>query len=304
MSLFDKLVVAAIPFMPEFLVWPFSKRYIAGKKLDDAVRIIKELQKEGACATIDLLGEHITKIEESHEARDWYLTILDRIAEDRLDANVSVKPTHMGLHLDKNACEQNIRAIVQKAASYNNFVRIDMEDTPYTDSTLEIYKSIYKDYPNNVGVVIQSYLRRTIDDIQSLMAMKANLRLCKGIYIEPRELAYREHPIIEKNFTFLLDELLKNGNYVGIATHKEDLIWDALKLIYDLKLPREAYEFQMLLGVDEQLRKIIIDAGHKMRIYVPFGEKWFAYSSRRLKENPRVARHVIVNLFHNFFGRK
>ena len=303
MSLFDKIMIATIPFVPESLIWPFSKRYISGKKLDDAVRVIKGLMADGACATIDLLGEHITKKEEAIEAKNTYLKILDRIESERLDANVSVKPTHMGLHLDKAFCLQNIRDIVEKAASKKNFVRIDMEDTPYTTDTLDIYMTLQKDFPNNVGVVIQAYLRRTIDDIQSLMAVKANLRLCKGIYIEPRELAYREHPIIEKNYAFLLRELLTNGNYIGIATHKEELVWEALKLIHELKLPKNKYEFQMLLGVDEQLRKIILNGGHRLRVYVPFGKHWYAYSVRRLKENPRIAHYVIENFFKSLFGR-
>lgn len=296
MSLFDKLVVHTLPLMPEFLVWPFSKRYIAGKKLDDAVRVIKSLMAQGACATTDLLGEHITQLTEATKAKETYLQILDMIEQEKLDANVSVKPTHMGLHLDEEACYQNIREIVQKAKSYGNFVRIDMEDTPYTDQTLHIYERIHDEFPDNVGVVIQAYLRRTADDIVKLMERKANLRLCKGIYVEPRNLAYKDHRLINKNFTFLLRYLLTNGNYVGIATHHEELVLDAMHLIQDLGLPPDKYEFQMLLGVDEQLRQIILDAGHRLRVYVPYGQQWYAYSVRRLKENPQIARHVMKNL--------
>ncbi len=305
MSLFDKLVVNTLPLMPEALVWPVSKRYIAGKTLDDAVRTCRDLMQQGACATFDLLGENIERKEEATAAKDTYLHILDVIKSDKLDANISIKPTQMGLSFkkllgekeSKEFCYQNVRELVKKANALGNFVRIDMEDTPYTSDTLEMYTRLHDEFPKNVGVVIQAYLRRTVDDVQMLMQRKANLRLCKGIYIEPRELAYKTHPLINKNYIFLLQELLKNGNYIGIATHHEELVWGAMRIVHDLKLPKTAYEFQMLLGVDEELRRIILKAGHRLRVYIPYGEQWYAYSVRRLKENPAISRHVIKQFF-------
>jgi proline dehydrogenase len=209
---------------------------------------------------------------------------------------VSIKPTHLGLKIDKEFCYNNIRSIVEEAQKYNNFVRIDMEDHTCTTDTIEIFLRLKKDY-SNVGMVIQSYLRRTTDDLNTLIEQKANLRLCKGIYIEPRPVAYRDPSIINDNFKYGLEKLLGAGCYVGIATHDEKLVWHALSQIDKLKLRREEYEFQMLLGVTEELRDVLVSAGHPLRIYVPFGKHWYAYSMRRLKENPNIARSIIKNIF-------
>ncbi len=231
-------------------------------------------------------------------AAEEYKDILREIDREKLDANVSVKPTHMGLLLDEEFCFNNIRAIVQEAVKFNNFVRIDMEDHTATDQTIDMYLRLKKEFDGHVGTVIQSYMRRTMDDINHLIEHKANLRLCKGIYNEPREVAYKDMFSINDNYNYNLRKLLSNGCYTGIATHDEKLVWYALSVIDELKLDKKDYEFQMLLGVDEQLRDIIVAAGHRMRIYVPYGKDWYAYSVRRLKENPRMAGYILKKILH------
>ena len=299
MRLLDRLVLWSLPFIPKPIVGYFSRHYIAGSELKDAVKVIKELNSRGIMATMDLLGEESMSREKAREAVDEYIRILRTIQKERLDSNVSVKPTQMGLFIDTEFCYQNIRDIVKEAKALNNFVRIDMEDHRATSDTIEIYLKLKEEFGGkHVGTVIQAYLRRTSDDINRLIKENANLRLCKGIYVEPREIAYKDMAIINENYKFNLEKLLKNGCYVGIATHDEKLVWHALKVIEEQGLKKEAYEFQMLLGVDEQLRQIILDAGHRMRIYVPYGQEWYAYSTRRLKENPKMAGYVFKRIFN------
>ncbi len=297
MKWFNKIVAAIVPLLPQSFVWIFSKKYIAGPKLEDAVKATKALMDKGCCATIDVLGEEVKIKEDSLEAVKLYKEVLDVIEKEKLDANISVKPTHMGLKIDKEFCYNNIKELVEYAVKYNNFVRIDMEDHTCTDDTLDIAFRLKKEYPDNVGVVIQAYLRRTIKDIDDIIKNNISVRLCKGIYLEPHKVAWPEPEIINYNFADLNERLLKKKIYVGIATHDEKLVWQAFKTIKDLKLKKEDYEFQMLLGVTENLRDIIVKEGHKMRVYVPFGKEWFAYSTRRLKENPNMVRHIMKSLF-------
>jgi proline dehydrogenase len=296
MSLFNKLIVLSLPVVPKFIVHFFAKKYIAGPRLSDAIRVIRELNGGGLCATIDLLGEEIKNRDEALRVVTAYKEIVSAISQYQLDSNISVKPTHLGLKIDKEFCFNNIREVVLAAGENSNFVRIDMEDHTCTTDTIGIYLRLHKEFPR-VGVVLQAYLRRTVDDVNLLLEQRANLRLCKGIYVESREIAYKDPAIINYNFTLCLEKLLTAGCYVGIATHDEKLVWQALALIDRLKLKKDRYEFQMLLGVDEQLRNIIAAAGHRLRIYVPFGEKWYAYSSRRLKENPDIAGYVLKSIF-------
>ena len=297
MRILDKLVVWSLPLVPKPIVGYFSKIYIAGSKLEDAVRVIKELNTNGMMATMDLLGEESKEVEKSAQAADEYIKILKAIHDEKIDSNVSVKPTQMGLLIDKELCYQHIRQIVRAAKQYNNFVRIDMEDRHCTTDTIEIYLRLKEEFEDHVGIVIQAYLRRTSSDINDLIKHKANLRLCKGIYVEPREDAYRDMTIINENYKFNLEKLLAAGCYVGIATHDEKLVWHALSTIEKYGLNPKQYEFQMLLGVDEKLRQIIIDAGHRLRVYVPYGQEWYAYSTRRLKENPKMAGYVFKEIF-------
>ena len=297
MGFFDKLVVWSIPFVPKPIVGLFSKKYIAGPRLEHAVQKVQALNKMGMMATLDLLGEESKSKEKAEEAVQEYLRMLKVIDENKLDSNISIKPTQMGLLIDKEFCFSNIERIIQEAKKYDNFVRIDMEDHTTTSDTIDFFLRLKEKYNGPVGTVIQAYLRRTSDDINKLIKHKANLRLCKGIYVEPRAIAYKDMSIINENYKFNLQKLLSQKCYVGIATHDEMLVWHALKVIEEQGLESNEYEFQMLLGVDEELRKIIVDAGHRLRVYVPYGEDWYPYSVRRLKENPKMAGYVFKNIF-------
>ncbi|HOT95677.1 MAG TPA: proline dehydrogenase family protein [bacterium] len=296
MNLFNKLVILLLPLIPKFIVRMVAKPYVAGPALNDGIRAVKELNQKGICATMDVLGESAQKLEECQEAIDEYFKVLDAIVAERLDANISVKLTQLGLLLDKEQCYQNIRKIVAKADSLGIFVRIDMEDSAVTSDTIALFLRINDEF-KRTGIVIQAYLRRSLADIVQLSARKTNYRICKGIYIEPRKIAFKDKQIVNDNYGLLVDTAFAMGSYVGIATHDEKLYWKGLELIHRHKLTREQYEFQMLLGVDEELRDIIVSAGHKLRIYVPFGKNWYAYCVRRLKENPMMAWYIVKALF-------
>lgn len=293
MSLFNFLVSKTIMHVPGALVGFFARNYIAGERLDDAVRVTRELNRKGIMSTIDILGEFVATPADAKFFKDQCLQILEAIDREKLDANLSLKPTQMGLLLDPDLAFDNIREIVARAAELANFVRIDMEDSSCTDATLDIYRRLREEFPDHVGTVLQSYLRRTYNDILGLENGQINLRLCKGIYNEARRLAYKDPQIINRSFVLCLERLLRKGAYIGIATHDEKLVVEAQALIRELGLKREDYEFQMLLGVDEELRSIIVEQGHRLRIYVPFGEAWLPYSRRRLRENPSIARHAL-----------
>lgn len=299
MNLLDRLVVATLPYVPKPIVRKFSQRYIAGETVDDAVRVVRELNRKGFMATLDVLGEHVTDRDLARRAVDDYLHLLDTIEEVKLDANISIKLTQFGLKIDKQFCLENAERVATAAHEHGNFMRIDMEDSTCTSDTLEIYVTLRRRLPN-VGTVLQSYMRRSLDDIRSLseqLPEPLNIRVCKGIYVEPRRIAYKDKGVIVDNFGWLVDELFKRKAYVGIATHDERVVWRALRLIDDYGLSREEYEFQMLLGVDSELAGVLRDAGHRLRIYVPYGSHWYQYSVRRLRENPEVAGYVFRNLF-------
>ncbi len=303
MSIFDKLVVGLMPIVPKPIVGYFSRRYIAGESIEEALSASRELNRLGCMVTMDVLGEAIKRREEALEARDAYLRLLEAIHASGIDGNVSLKPTAMGLTFDQDFAYDNIRAIVALAKEQGNFVRIDMEDAPTTDDTLEVYGRLREEF-DNVGVVLQSCLRRTLADLPKLIELKANIRLCKGIYIEPYRISWRDREIISRNFVLILEELLKGGCYVGIATHDEMLIWESMRIIHELGLRPEAYEFQMLYGVTENLRQVVLDQGHRMRIYVPFGRDWYPYSTRRLKENPSMASTIALDVLGLSADRK
>jgi len=298
----NKMIAAMLPYMPKNFVWIFSKRYIAGKKIEDAIRVSKELNGQGIIITVDLLGEFITKLSEAERNKVEYLNIIDTFVKEKIDGNFSLKPTMFGLLIDKDVCYKNIREIVQKAASYNNFVRIDMEDSQCVDLEIDLFRKLKAEFPENVGLVFQAYLKRTLKDIEDLLDLHSkenpvNYRLCKGIYVEPAEIAYKKYEEINRHFLEDLDFIFKHGIYPGIATHDKPIIEGAYKLIEKYKVPKSMYEFQMLYGVTPELRKSIVEKGHKMRVYVPFGDQWFAYSTRRLKENPKMAMLIIKALF-------
>ena len=290
----DKAIVLALPLVPKPIVGFFSKRYIAGSTRDDAFRVVHELGREGAMATLDILGEFISSLDQADANTRAYVDLVQQVAAQRLaEANVSVKLTALGLTLDRARCLSNMRALVRAAAETNGFVRIDMEDAQCTDATLAIYRTLRAEFPGRVGVVLQARLRRTMDDIDAVTDEPANFRLCKGIYLEPRAIAYTDPEIIRSNFTLALTRMFERKAYVGIATHDERLVWEALRLVRQFKLAPAQYEFQMLLGVEEELRRILLAAGHRLRVYVPYGEEWHAYSVRRLRESPQIAGHVL-----------
>lgn len=274
-----------------------SSRYIAGETLDDAVNTVRALNADGLMATLDVLGEFVSTEAEAHRAGQEYLDALDVLHAERLDSNVSIKLTQMGLTIDPELCYRVTEKVVARARELGNFVRIDMEDSSVTTSTLDVYRRLRDRHPGRVGCVIQAYLHRSADDIRALVAESANVRLCKGIYRESPTIAYKDPEAIRSSYTRLLGDLLDGGAYTGIATHDVSLVEAAFGLIRDRGLDPSVYEFQMLLGVTEALRARILAEGHRLRVYVPFGSHWYAYSLRRLKENPAIAGHILRNLF-------
>ena len=290
MSAFDSLIRTTLPVTPRPVIHFFARRYVAGATLAEAVSTVRRLAAEGCRATVDVLGESVTSRELARGAVAAYLEVIDAIVAGSLDANVSLKPTQMGLSIDEEFCHDNIAAILEHAGARQIFVRIDMEDTPTTDATLRIHRRLAGRFPGGCGVVLQSRLRRTLADAAELAASRANVRLCKGIYREPRPVAYEDRDIIRANFIHVLRVLLAGGSYVGIATHDEWLVAESLAVVQQLGLAPDRYEFQMLLGVDPELRRIITGAGDRLRVYVPFGSHWYPYSVRRLRENPTFAR--------------
>ncbi|MFI5119338.1 MAG: proline dehydrogenase family protein [Thermoanaerobaculia bacterium] len=292
MALFDRLVVGTLPLVPRVLVKRVASRYVAGETLEDSLATVRTLAAEGAMATLDILGESVTRQEQTEATRDHYLNVIDAIAASGLDANVSVKATAVGLAIDPALALRNCMDICARAAGHGMFVRIDMEDSPYTESTLQLALDLKTKFPG-VGVAIQAYLKRSLNDLDRLIAARMNVRICKGIYVEPRRIAWKDRGTIVDSFGALVDKLLSAGCYTCIATHDEACVQRALATVDRLSLGPDRYEFQMLLGVDPVLRRSLLDAGHRLRVYVPFGKDWYAYSTRRLKENPSIARHVI-----------
>ena len=297
MSFLNRIIVALLPFFPESFIWLFSKRYIAGRTLEDGVDRTRELNRAGMRVTMDVLGEEIQSLDEAHEEKEECLRVLQVQKEKRLEANLSVKLTSLGLRIDQETCYRNIREIVQTAAKTGNFVRIDMEDSTCTDATLAIYRRLRGEFAN-VGTVIQAYLKRTREDVRGLIEDGiANLRICKGIYIEPAEIAFKDRDAVRESFMNVVRMMLESKSYAAIATHDRLLVDRSAALIKELSPNKDDYEFQMLLGVTEKMRSELVSRGEHMRVYVPYGEKWHAYSMRRLQENPAVAGHIVKNLF-------
>ena len=300
--MFNKMIAAILPYMPQKFVWIFSKRYVAGKTLDDAIKASKELNSENVVTTLDVLGEFIKTLDEAENNKNEYLNVIETAQKNNIQGNYSLKPTMFGLLIDQEVCYKHIREIVAKAAEYGNFTRVDMEDTQCTTIEIELFRKLKKEFPKNVGLVLQAYLKRTKDDIKEMLDLNTaetpvNYRLCKGIYTEPKELAFKEYEEINQHFLDDLEYIFQNKIYVGIATHDKPIVDGAYKLIEKYNVPKDMYEFQMLYGVTPELRESISDKGHKMRVYVPYGIKWFAYCTRRLKENPKMAGMIIKAIF-------
>jgi proline dehydrogenase len=294
-TILDRAIVRALPAVPRQVVRRLSSRYIAGTTLAEACEVVRELNAQGKEATLDVLGEEVTLREEAIGLRDAYRRALDTIEEDGLRSNVSVKLTALGLKLDRGLCLADLTAVVEEAARFGNFVRIDMEDSSTTSETLALYREIREGGHDNLGVVLQAALKRTLTDIGALADLRPNVRVCKGIYVEPPEIAFREDETIRLNFLDALEALFDVGSYVGIATHDDWLIGEALALVERRGLGREDYEFQMLLGVRPELGDELVREGHRLRIYVPFGRRWYEYSIRRLQENPKIAGYVALD---------
>jgi proline dehydrogenase len=294
-AILDRALVSLLPAVPKPVVRRLAGRYIAGSELEDAVRVVRELNGDGKLATIDVLGEEITNADEARGIAGAYHHVFETIDREQLDSNVSVKLTGLGLELSLDVCRENLEGLVVDAAARDNFVRIDMEDSTTTDDTLALYRELREQGHERLGIVLQATLKRTLADVDALAHMRPNVRLCKGIYVEPPTIAFREYAAVRKNFLRALEALLDAGCYVGIATHDELLIEAGRRAVAERGLGRDEYEFQMLLGVRTELADQLVREGHRLRIYVPFGTHWYQYSLRRLQENPRIAGYVAAD---------
>lgn len=298
----NRLLANALPYMPQKLIWIFSKRYIAGETIEDGIKACRQLNQQGIEVTVDLLGEFIGTIEQAEENKKKYIEIIERFIKEGIVGNFSLKPTMFGLLIDKEICFENIEEVVRYAAEKKSFIRIDMEDSQCVDVELEIFRKLQQKYPTHVGLVLQAYMRRTKNDLLNMSNIQVkenplNFRLCKGIYVEPKHIAFKEFEEVREHYLDDLKYMFGHNMYVGIATHDKYLVEQAMNIIKEENIDKTKYEFQMLYGVTPELRSSIVKQGHKMRVYVPFGKDWFGYSTRRLKENPKMASLIVKALF-------
>jgi proline dehydrogenase len=301
--MFNKFIAAILPYFPKKFIWLFSKSYISGETIDDAMRVSKDLNSKNIKVSLDVLGEFIKTLDEAESNKKEYVNLIDISYKNHIDGNFSLKPTSFGLLLDKEICYNHIREIVAKVATYNGFIRIDMEDSPCTDDEIVLFRRLKSEFPSNVGLVVQAYLRRTLKDLEQMLDLNRpviplSYRLCKGIYVEPESIAFKKYEEINQHYLEDLEFMFRNKIHVGIATHDKPLVEGAYNLIKKYSVTNEMYEFQMLYGVTPKLRESIVNEGHTMRVYVPFGKQWFGYSTRRLKENPKMASHIIKAIFY------
>lgn len=297
-----KVISNILPYFPKGFVWQFSKRYVAGETVNDAINISKSLNANNILVTVDLLGEFITELSQAAENTAMYLHIIDEFTNANIGGSFSLKPTSFGLLLDEETCYNNIKTIVEKANALHSFVRIDMEDSSCNSKELRIFERLKLEFPNAVGIVLQAYMRNTMSNIKNLLPLNTigsplNIRLCKGIYVESEKIAYKGFQEIRDHFLADLEFMFKNKIYAAIATHDEYLVQQSYALIEQFNVSKSEYEFQMLYGVTPNLRDSIVNLGHPMRIYVPFGKDWFAYCTRRLKENPKMTNDIIKAVF-------
>ena len=301
--LVDSLIARSLPAVPRPLVRRFADRYIAGEATADAVNSVRALNGRRLMATLAVLGEFVEDGGQADETLQRYLELLSAVFEERLDANVSVKPSALGLLIDPPGARQRTRQLVESAARLGTFVRIDMEDSQLTDATLELYRGLRQEGHENVGIVLQSRLKRSLADIDALARLAPNVRLVKGIYIEPAEIAHSDPALINRALLRMLERLLDGGSYVAVASHDEAVLAGAQALLRERAVPPDRYEFQTLLGVRDELRDRLLAAGHRVRVYVPFGEQWYEYSLRRLQENPSLAGYVATDAVRSLVGR-
>jgi proline dehydrogenase len=297
----NRFVANIIPYLPKKMVWIFSKKYIAGEKVEDAIEVSKSLNSRKIKVTLDVLGEFITTLDEAEKNKEEYLHLIEQTTQQNVDCSYSLKPTSFGLLIDEEYCYLKVREVVEKVKQNDGFVRIDMEDSECVDKELELFKKLYTEYPKHVGIVLQAYLKRTQSDIQYLASFSnqenpINIRLCKGIYVESEEIAYKKRKVINDNFNECLQIIFENSMFPAIATHDKALIKFAEEYINSNRIMTDAYEYQMLYGVTPKLRDKIVKSKSTMRVYVPYGQEWFGYSTRRLKENPMVVTHILKSL--------
>ena len=303
MKLINYLIIQIIPFLPKVFVRLVASPYIAGITDDEMLINVQKLNNKGYDVAIDILGEHVTTEQEATEITERYANLYGRIASQQLNANLSIKLSHIGQDLGYDVVKNNLMILVNAAKKHNNFLRLDMENSPYTSETINLYKKAFEDY-SNVGIVLQAYMHRSKDDLDKLANEKFNVRICKGIYIESEDIAYRDYQKIRDNYIVLVQQALIKGAYVGIASHDEYLIDKLYLWIKENQIPTTQYEFQILHGVPmEKKLQQLIKEGNKVRVYVPYGDNWYDYSVRRLKENPKMAGYIIKNIFSKILGR-
>jgi len=292
-GMLDRTIAGSLRFLPRGMVRRVAGRYIAGSPVGQALDAVRSLAAQGCVATVDILGEHVRREAQALSMVGAYENLLARLEEAALPSGISVKPTAVGLALSPALCLANLRRLAAAAARRNRFLRVDMEESRWAGATLDLVAALHQDHPN-VGAVIQARLRRSEGDLGRLKENRTSVRLCKGIYLEPPTIAYTDFTEIRERYLRLLDQLLEAGCFVGIATHDAFLVDQALRLVERHGSPD--FEFQMLMGVREGLRASLVAAGHRMRVYVPYGEDWYAYSVRRLQENPRMATQVALGI--------
>ena len=296
MSIFNTIVTSSLNFLPRWFAKPFASPYVAGESIKDALTQVRSLNNKGFSATVDILGEHVLEKKIAKSITLQYCQVYEEINSQSLDCNISVKPTHIGLSISMDEVLSNMITLLEKAKEYNNFLRIDMEDSSHTDDTFNIFENCKPIY-SNIGIVIQSYLHRSAEDLKRLANRDFNSRLCKGIYKESPSIAFNDKTEINNNYLLLARLMIERGSYAGFATHDQTLIEQILDWVKKENVPKDCFEFQVLFGVpmDGRLEKLI-EKGYKVRVYVPFGPDWFDYSVRRLKENPDIAKYVFLNL--------
>ena len=297
MPIFDTIVTNSIPYLPKWIAKPFSKPYVAGETVEEALAEVKALNSKGFSATIDILGEHTKDIHVAKDITNQYCNLYEEIENNAINCTISIKPTHVGLNISLSEAVTNMLIIAKKASEVGNFLRIDMESSDFTDHTFDIFKECKKVY-GNIGAVTQAYLYRSEDDIETFGDEQFNSRICKGIYKESKTIAFQEREDIRNNFILLAKKMARKGSFCGYATHDQILIDLLLEWVKSENISPHLFEFQALYGVPMNGRlEQLIDEGFKVRIYVPFGPDWFDYSVRRLKENPDIAGYVLSNLF-------
>ncbi len=306
MEILDKAIATSVPLMPKPFVQRISRRYAAGESPEDAVSVVQDLRGQGCLATVGVLGEHATAEQQTLERLEEYKCGADALEERGLDYQVAVKLTDLGLLIDKELCRTNLETVVLYAKERGRFLEIDMEESPLASATLDLALEMHERH-GNTGAVVQAYLRRTLEDVQRLIEAGIPTRLVKGVYVESKEVAYQDYDIVRQNYALLLEELLRGGVHARIATHDEYLVWHALRLVHQMGLTKDQYEFQMIMGVEEDLRRILVEEGHQVRVTVLFGKDSYEYALRRLKENPKIAGYVtrdVVTGLTGFVGRK